>query len=276
MVAPEEPGGEYVLKITSGLPSGCTWFDACHSSQQGNDYSVEVTNRVPSVTIPCTTVYGYHDGEVVLGSGLKSGETYTVTINADLVISFIARDAGGPAMVEKESPIEGIEVVQTDGGYLLTVISRLPLGSSCSKFNGYEINRLFADWIQVTVTHMEVAEKNVPCTDDYPAVVTEIPLVGDFGGGRTFTVSVNGAEVTFPKAVIPQSGDSDAKEHAATGTHAPIEYATVEVRAPIEGSTIVPPETAGGPYTVKITTGLPSGCAQFSHYYFTLETEGHS
>lgn len=89
-------------------------------------------------------------------------------------------------------------------------------------------------------------------------------------------MSLNGAEVTLPKAVIPQSGDSEAKEHAATGTPAPIEHPTVEDRAPIEGSTIVPPETAGGPYTVKITSGLPSACAQFSNYYSSVHGNDYS
>ena len=31
----------------------------------------------------------------------------------------------------------------------------------------------------------------------------------------------------------------------------------------------MPPETAGGPYILEITSGLPSGCARFSHYYLS-------
>ena len=79
----------------------------------------------------------------------------------------------------------------------MTVVSRLPKGSSCSRFDGYEINRRFAERIEVTVTHMEVAADNVPCTKDLPAVVTEIPLGSDFAEGKTYTVSVNGEDAVF-------------------------------------------------------------------------------
>ena len=103
------------------------------------------------------------------------GETYTVTINEDITISFTPQEDVAFPMVEKESPIENAEVAETDGGYLLTVASRLPLGSGCSRFNGHEINRRFADRIEVTVTHVEVAAENVPCTADLPVVVTDIP-----------------------------------------------------------------------------------------------------
>ena len=100
-------------------------------------------------------------------------------------------------MVEKESPIESVEVAGTDGGYALTVVSRLPKGSSCSSFNGYHINRRFFNRVEVTVTHFEVAEDNVPCTRDLPVVVTEIQLGDNFESGRTYTVSVNGEETAF-------------------------------------------------------------------------------
>jgi len=103
------------------------------------------------------------------------GETYTVTINEGITILFAAQDDVALAMVGKEPPIENAEVAEIDGGYLLTVASRLPLGSSCSRFNGHEINRRFADRIEVTVTHVEVAAENVPCTADLPVVVTDIP-----------------------------------------------------------------------------------------------------
>ena len=278
VLAPGERGGDYVLKITSGLPSGSARFNGYEVSRKGNEYFVAVTNLMPSPDEPiaCTDIYGYHEGQFSFEGDLNAGETYTVIINGDLSISFIARGAGGMAMVEKESPIEEIEVMKTDRGFILTVISRLPLGSSCSKFNGYQINRRFAERIEVTVTHMEVGEVNVPCTDDYPAVVTQIPLGGDFDSEKTYTVSVNGTVATFPTVVVPQAGDSASNEDAAAGTPAPIEDATVVVQAPVEGSSISPPETAGGPYILEITSGLPSGCARFSHYYLSQTGNGFS
>ena len=138
---------------------------------------MEVTNLMPrpSLIVACTSIYGYNKSEIWLGSGLIVGETYTVTINEGITILFTAQDDVALAMVEKEPPIENAEVAETDGGYLLTVASRLPLGSGCSRFNGHEINRRFADRIEVTVTHVEVAAENVPCTADLPVVVTDIP-----------------------------------------------------------------------------------------------------
>jgi len=97
-------------------------------------------------------------------------------------------------MVEKESPIESVDI---DGNYTLTVVSRLPMGSSCSRFNGFLIDRRFFDRIEVTVTHMEVAENNVLFTCDLPVVVTEIPLGEDFEAGNTYTVFVNDESTTF-------------------------------------------------------------------------------
>ena len=88
-------------------------------------------------------------------------------------------------------------MAETDGGYLLTVVSRLPLGSGCSRFNGHEINRRFADRTEVTVTHVEVAAENVPCTADPSVFVTDIPLGDDFEGGRNYSVFVNGEEYIF-------------------------------------------------------------------------------
>ena len=199
VVPPASAGGEYVLKITSGLPSGCAQFNEYRVELDGNTFLVEVTNLMPAdQAIACTAIYGYHEGEIVLGSGLTTGQAYTVTINSELTRSFTVQDTDGLAMVEKESPIEKIEVTEADGGYLLTVISRLPKGSSCSRFNGYEIDRRFAERIEVTLTHMEVAADYLrPCTEDLPVVVTDIPLGGEFDEGTTYTVSVNGEEAVF-------------------------------------------------------------------------------
>jgi hypothetical protein len=158
-----------------------------------------VTNLMPDPDglIACTAISGYHDSEIPLGSGLEAGETYTIVINGDLTISFTVQGETGMAMVEKYSPIEIVDVAEGYGGYLLTVVSRLPLGSSCSSFNGYTIDRRFAERIEVTVTHFEVTADNVPCTSDLPAVHTEIDLGAKFETGRTYTVSVNGEETTF-------------------------------------------------------------------------------
>ena len=198
IVPPAAVGGEYTLEIASGLPSGCAQFNGYEIERKGNDYFVQVTNLLPAdQTIACTTDYRINEGHFSLEGDLNPGETYTVTINGDLAVSFTVQGETTNAMVEKESPIENVEVAETGSGYTLTVVSRLPKGSSCSSFNGYHINRRFLDRVEVTVTHFEVSEDNVPCTRDLPVVVTEIQLGDNFESGRTYGVSVNGEETAF-------------------------------------------------------------------------------
>ena len=47
----------------------------------------------------------------------------------------------------------------------------------------------------MVVTHHEVADRSVPCTADYPAVETSVPLGADFEPGVEYTVSVNSEAV---------------------------------------------------------------------------------
>lgn len=271
VIAPEEPGGAYVLKITSGLPNGCAKFSGYTVERESNRFVVEVTNLMPAPGefIACTEIYRLHESEAVLGSQLVVGETYSISINDDFLISFTAQDVGDVAMVEKESPIEDVELVEADGRYFLTVVSRLPLGSSCSKFNGYKVNSRFEERIEVSVTHVELAA-NI-CTTDLPVVVTQIPLGSDFAEDRNYTVSVNGTEATFPEAVVLTGGDSGSNDGGTAEDSDSIEPETVVVLAPIEKSSVGPPETAGGPHILMITSGLPNGCARFDAYHLSQE-----
>ena len=134
----------YTLQITSGIPGGCVTFDGYETHQDGNAINVNVTNLRPAGPVPCTAIYGQHEGEVVLEGGFTPGESYTVVVNGKLTNSFTARDPEGAKMAVAESPIERVEVTVSDANppeYSLQVISRLPLGSSCSKFNGYDLSR---------------------------------------------------------------------------------------------------------------------------------------
>jgi hypothetical protein len=70
-----------------------------------------------------------------------------------------------------------------------------PRGSSCTDFNGFEIKRPTSNIFEVTLTNLEVAEDNVPCTDDLPS--GEVPiLLGTVGtnlvAGQDYEVVVNG------------------------------------------------------------------------------------
>ena len=196
VTASEETAGTYALSIVSGLPSGCAMFHDAEMSRDGNMFTVAVTNLIPGegVLMACTADYGYYQSKIDLGSDFEVGESYTVTINDTVISSFVAQSPEGPKMVKKESPIESIQVTATETtptGYTLTVVSRLPLGSSCSRFDGYSVIRRGED-IQVSVSHLEVVDTRMPCTADLPVVITEIPLGSDFESGQSYTVKVNG------------------------------------------------------------------------------------
>ena len=142
VAAPATSDGEYTLNITSGLPSGCAQFDEFRMERDGNEFMVDVTNLMPNPNqlIACTAIYSYHESEIPLGSRLTAGEAYSRTINRDLAISFVAQDEKGLAMVGEVSPIAQVGISEEEDGYLLSIGSRLPVGSSCSRFDGYQIN----------------------------------------------------------------------------------------------------------------------------------------
>ena len=151
----------------------------------------------------------------------------------------------------------------------MTVVSRLPLVSSCSKFNGYTVNSRFEERIEVTVTHVELTA-NI-CTTDLPVVVTQIPLGSNFAEDRNYTVSVNGTEATFLDAIDLTAGDSGSNDGRTTEDSDSIENETVVVLAPIEKSSVGPPETAGGPHILRINSCLPNGCARFDAYHLSQQ-----
>ena len=190
----------YSLSIVSGLPSGCARFDGYHVEHRGKVLEVTVTNLMPTGPVACTAIYDRHEGEVDLGADFETAVTYTVVVNGQVTNAFVARDPEWPAAAVAESPIRMVEIVILESfpvQYQVSVVSTLPLGSKCSKFNGYDIDRRRGTEIRVTVTHLEVLDKNMPCTRDLPAVTTQIPLGSDFTPGEEYTVIVNGETKTF-------------------------------------------------------------------------------
>ena len=191
---------EYILNLVTGLPGGCAEFNDAEMTRNGNEINVTVTNLVPGpeVMMPCTAIYGYHESSVNLGSDFNAGETYNVIVNGELAASFEAQAPDAPMMARNLSPIEKIEVTEAENNeYILTVVSRLPLGSSCSKFDGYTVSHRGGTYIEVEVTHLEVIPSDGPmiCTADLPVVMTEISLGSEFEAGETYTVKVNGEHI---------------------------------------------------------------------------------
>ncbi len=134
------------------------------------------------------------DTIMVLGPSLVSGLMYEVTVNDVVAAAFTLPDAALRHSALAEPSIERAEVVRLEGtppAYELQVVSAMPKGSSCSQFNGYEIQRREPDRIDVVVTHHENVDPNVACTADLPIVETTVPLGGGFEPGREYTVTVN-------------------------------------------------------------------------------------
>ena len=243
---------QYTLKITSGLPSGCARFGGYELSRDGNSITVTVTNQEPAGPVACTAIYGQHQGQVDLGSDFTQGETYTVVVNGQKATSFTAGDPQDDKMAKVLSPIERteVEVSQTEPPeYTLTVVSTLPLGSSCSRFDGYDVVRPVANVIQVMVSHLEVTGLQ-ECTADLPIITTEISLGTEFTPGETYRVMTNGEITNAFTARGPQDQDWVVKE------------------SPIRGSEIIILESFPPQYRINVISALPRGssCSRFNGY----------
>lgn len=201
---------EYSLEVISWLPRGssCSRFGGFDVARRFAG-TIEVSVRHLEVTgalVACTADLPVVVTEIPLGTSFEVGETYEVIENGEVSNSFVGRDPEGRAMVKVTSPIEQAEVTASESTppqYTLEVVSRLPLGSSCSTFNGFDVTRQFSETIEVTITHLEVVDKNTPCTRDLPVVITKVPLGSDFEAGKTYTVVVN--ETTTETFVVQDS-----------------------------------------------------------------------
>ena len=191
--------GDYSLKVVSGLPSGCAEFNGISLEQDGNALNVTVNNLMPVGPIACTEIYGMHESTVEL-PGLTAGQAYGVVVNGALTNSFTVLDDDRPMLIA-DSPIESVEVVQVEGGYELVIVSQLPMGSSCSKFNGYDVIARYIGRIDVTVTHYQIDDSRmdgpVACTADLSYVETRIALGDEIVAGEYYDIIVNDVTQSF-------------------------------------------------------------------------------
>jgi hypothetical protein len=75
---------------------------------------------------------------------LQSGEPYRIRVNDRLMTTISLPDADFTDSVVAESLIESVDVEVLESEppqYHLRVVSGMPKGSGCSRFNGYEIRR---------------------------------------------------------------------------------------------------------------------------------------
>lgn len=83
---------QYALQITSGLPSGCAAFDRLDVERDGTNIRVMVWNTMPdSDNVACTMIYGMMDHTVELGTDFEPGTEYTININGEVTLKFVAQ-----------------------------------------------------------------------------------------------------------------------------------------------------------------------------------------
>ncbi len=163
----------------------------------GYDITVRVTLMQPPPTswaIPCLEQMVELDTVEPIGISLELGLTYWVIVNDWETTTFTLPEPGLHDAFIAESPIESREIAileSTPHQYQLFAVSGMTKGSSCSRFNGYEILRRESNRIDVAITHHQVADPLVTCTADYPIVETTVPLGYDFEPGAEYSVSVN-------------------------------------------------------------------------------------
>jgi hypothetical protein len=92
LITRESAPPQYAVRITSGLPDGCTRFkDARIAGRGGTAITITVTNMHPAdPMIVCTAIYGEHDEVVELGSDFARGTQYNVRVN-DQELRFTAQ-----------------------------------------------------------------------------------------------------------------------------------------------------------------------------------------
>ena len=188
----------YTLRVISRLPMGssCSQFNGFDIVRPAAGIiHVTVTHLEVTEVQPCTADLPVVSTDIPLGADFTRGEFYRVVVNGEITNAFTARGPEDRTWAIKESPIRGAEVIILESfppQYQIKVISSLPRGSSCSRFNGYDVARPSANSILLTVTHLEVSQDNVPCTRDLPVVETVVSLGRNFQSGEEYTVIING------------------------------------------------------------------------------------
>ena len=190
---------EYLLLVAfhQSTIDGCSRPGGHEFELDGTDIIVNLTLMAPPPSpwaIPCSEDLLEVETVVRIGSAFAPGQTYRVVVNGQETTTFTPLEPEFPDSFIGVSPIEKVEVVALESApiqYELRVVSGLPKGSGCSRFNGYEIRRTEPEKIDVSGTHHEVADPHLACTADYPTLETSIPLGSDFEPGQEYTVSVN-------------------------------------------------------------------------------------
>ena len=195
----------YLLRVTYFLPGDddCSRHSSVIAELVGVNIKAVVNNlekRANDGSPVCASQPREGEVGIPIERPFTPGETYRVRVNDRVTNAFTPPRQGFPDSRVAPSPIEESELLILEifpPRYQVRVVSALPKGSSCSLFNGYDVERSAARRIDVLITHHEVTARNIACTEDYPTVETSIPLGADFEPGQEYTVNLNEEVLTF-------------------------------------------------------------------------------
>ena len=201
---PSEPELLVMVRYFRSTTEGCSRPGTEALELDGNNLRATVMLMQPPPTawaIPCDDNLIELESVARTQASLEPGEAYRIIVNGQTTGSFYVPEADFPHSVVAPSPIERAEITILESfppQYQLHVVSGMPKGSGCSRFNGYQIDRTDPTNVVVEVTHHEVADDFVICTADFPILETAIPLGSKFESGVEYTVVVNeDTEVSF-------------------------------------------------------------------------------
>ncbi len=188
---------EHLLRVVypQSMIEGCA--RPGNKSLQVNGYDVDVSltlMRPPDTpwAIDCGEQTVELDEIFHIASPFKTGKTYRVTVNGQVISTFTLPDPKLGHTFTAPSIVRSVEVVEAgDAPYTpaIRIVSGRPSGS-CTQYNGYELRVSGEDRLDISVTHHQVADPEARCTKDFPADETLVPLILD--PESEYTVVVNG------------------------------------------------------------------------------------
>ena len=195
----------YLQRVTYFLPGDvdCSRHSSVIAELVGVNIKAVVNNlekRASDGSPVCASQPREGEVGIPIEGPFTPGEIYRVRVNDRVTNAFTPPRQGFPESHVAPSPIEESELLILEifpPRYQVRVVSALPRGSSCSLFNGFDVERSAARRIDVLITHHEVTARNIACTEDYPTVETSIPLGADFEPGQEYTVNLNEEVLTF-------------------------------------------------------------------------------
>ena len=81
---------QYVLNVHAGLPNGCAEKNRHEAERVAEAITVSVLNWMPTISRPCTLIYGSYELNINIGSDFRPGTTYSVIVN-DKRTAFVAQ-----------------------------------------------------------------------------------------------------------------------------------------------------------------------------------------